>query len=285
MSALPTKYLSPLHLPFNHTCLAGRFCLAAPSADPGGAGVWLAVQGNDLLVAGGPADPALPGGDFGWAEGLYVGTWDAQPCRLVRLPHTAPRPAGLRAENLTVADPALPIELLSLGGMARMILHWEHHSRCCPGCGQPLARLPGEWGKCCATCATHLYPQVAPCAIVLVRRPGEVLLVRKPEWAPGRYGLVAGFIEIGECLEEAATREVAEETGVKLAGVRYVGSQCWPFPSQLMCGFVADYGGGEVVVDSRELADARWFALDALPTLPPKRSIARYLLDTELGLP
>jgi NAD+ diphosphatase len=71
---------------------------------------------------------------------------------------------------------------------------------------------------------------------------------------------------------------------VQASNVRYVGSQCWPFPSQLMCGFVADYAGGEVIVDTRELADARWFPIDALPDLPPKRSIARYILDTELGL-
>jgi NAD+ diphosphatase len=190
----------------------------------------------------------------------------------------------LRAESLVAAEPALPIELLSLGGLARMVLHWEHHSRCCPACGPPLERLPGEWGKRCAACVTHLFPQVAPCAIVLVRRPGEVLLTRKPEWAPGRYSLVAGFLEFGECLEEAAAREVREETGVAITGVRYLGSQCWPFPSQLMCGFVADYAGGEVTVDTRELADARWFRIDALPTLPPKRSIARYILDSELGL-
>jgi NAD+ diphosphatase len=284
MTPLPTAFASPLHLPFNHTCLAGRFQWSPPDADPGGAGVWLAVHGNDLLVAAETAEPVLPGVNCGWGEGLYLGTWDGRPCRLTRLSGTAPVPVGLRGENLFAAEPTLPIDLLSLGGLARMVLHWERHSRFCPACGQPLERLPGEWGKYCPACTTHLFPQVAPCAIVLVRRPGEVLLTRKPEWAPNRYSLVAGFIELGECLEEAAAREVLEETGVKVRNVQYLGSQCWPFPSQLMCGFVADYGGGEVTVDTRELADARWFEIDALPTLPPKRSIARYILDTELGL-
>jgi NAD+ diphosphatase len=284
MTALPATFASPLHLPFNHTCLGGRFQLAAPDADPGGAGVWLAVQGSDLLVAAASTGPVLPAEDCGWGEGLYLGSWDGQPCRLVQLPREALLPAGLQAESLTAADPALPIELLSLGGLGRMVLHWERHSCYCQGCGSVLQRLPGEWGKKCGSCAAHLYPQVAPCAIVLVRRPGEVLLTRKPEWAVNRYSLVAGFIEFGECLEEAAAREVLEETGVQASNVRYVGSQCWPFPSQLMCGFVADYAGGEVIVDTRELADARWFPIDALPVLPPKRSIARYILDTELGL-
>lgn len=281
---LPTRYASALHLPFNRTCLDGRLQLAAPDADPGGEGAWLAFQGNDLLVSGPVDRPELPAGGHDFADRLYLGQWDGRPCRLVRLPRATPLPQGLRQESLLAAEPLLPIELLSLGSLGRMVLHWERHSRHCPACGALLARLAGEWGKHCAGCTSHFFPQIAPCAIVLVQRPGEVLLTRKPEWAPNRYGLVAGFLEFGECLEEAAAREVLEETGVRVANVRYLGSQCWPFPSQLMCGFAADYAGGEISVDTRELADARWFPLDALPELPPKRSIARYLLDTLLGL-
>ena len=279
---LPTSYASPLHLPFNRHCLAGRLQLAAPDADPGGPGSWLVIQGGDLLVDGSLEHPRLPANEPTFADGLYLGQWDGQPCRLVRRSREAPLPAGLRAESLLAAEPALPIELLSLGGLGRMILHWERHSRHCPACGTALARLAGEWGKHCAGCANHFFPQLAPCAIVLVQRGDEVLLTRKPEWAPNRYGLVAGFVEFGEALEEAAAREVLEETGVRITNVRYLGSQCWPFPSQLMCGFAADYAGGEIHVDTRELADARWFRRDALPELPPKRSIARYLIDTLL---
>jgi NAD+ diphosphatase len=273
-----------MHLPFNRTCLDGCFHLAPPDADPGGSGVWLAVRGGDLLVTGSMERPALPEGEVVWREGCYLGSWDGRPCRLVRLEKDSPLPDGLRPENLLAATPVLPIELLSLGGLARMVLHWERHSRYCPACGVVMERLPGEWGKRCPDCTTTLFPQIAPCAIVLVRRPGEVLLARKPEWPANRYGLVAGFLEFGEGLEEAAAREVLEETGVRVDNVRYLGSQCWPFPSQLMAGFVADYAAGEITVDTRELADARWFPLDALPDLPPKRSIARYILDTELGL-
>lgn len=282
---LPNSYPAAQHLPFNRACLDGRLILTAPDLDPGTEGVWLALRGGELLVGGLPGEPLLPRGPFPWGDGLYLGTWDGRPCRLARLKREAPIPDGLRAESLTAAEPTLPIELLTLGGIARMLLHWERHSRFCPACAAPLERLPGEWGKRCAACGSHFFPQIAPCAIVLVRRPGEVLLVRKPEWAPERYGLVAGFVEFGECLEEAAAREVLEETGVKVRGVRYAGSQCWPFPSQLMCGFVAEYAGGEVTIDTRELADARWFPVEALPNLPPKRSIARYILDSELGLP
>ncbi len=112
-----------------------------------------------------------------------------------------------------------------------------------------------------------------------------MLLARKPNWFANRYSLVAGFQEFGESLEETAVREVAEETGVKVRNVCYIGSQCWPFPSQVMVGFVADYVEGEILVDTTELEDARWFPIDDLPELPPKRSIARYILDKTLDLP
>jgi len=134
-------------------------------------------------------------------------------------------------------------------------------------------------GKKCVACSYSHYPHIHPCAIVLVERPGEVLLVRKPAWPEGRYSLVAGFLEFGECLEETVTREVAEETGVTVEGIEYVGSQCWPFPSQLMAGFRARYKDGKVRPDLDELEDARWFPLSALPVLPPRRSISRFLID------
>ena len=96
----------------------------------------------------------------------------------------------------------------------------------------------------------------------------------------GCYSLVAGFVDFGESLEECALREIREETGIIAENIRYVGSQNWPFPAQLMAGFVADYAGGEIVVDKNELEDARWFSVEALPTLPPSRSIARWIIDT-----
>ena len=114
---------------------------------------------------------------------------------------------------------------------------------------------------------------------MLVRRGNELLLTRKAEWVSGRYSLVAGFLDFGESLEECAIREVREETSIEVCNVRYVGSQNWPFPAQLMAGFVADYVSGDICVDLHELEDARWFPSDALPLLPASRSIARWIID------
>ncbi|MDH3999276.1 MAG: NAD(+) diphosphatase [Desulfuromonadales bacterium] len=284
MSGLPQRYDSPLHLPFNRDSLQGCFELQAPDADPGGEGYGVLLRGNRLLVLEADGWFSLPCGQWREQTSLYLGLWRGLPCRLIEWPQDQPLPDGLSAQSLMDDDPALPIELLSLGGMARMIRYWAQRSRYCGCCGLEMDWLPGEWGRCCARCDEHFFPPIHPCAIVLVRRPGQVLLTRKEIWAPGRYSLVAGFQEFGENLEETAIREVREETGVDIGNVRYVGSQCWPFPSQTMVGFVADYLGGELVVDKNELDDARWFDLKALPSLPPKRSIARYILDTALEL-
>jgi NAD+ diphosphatase len=287
MSGLPKSYPSPTHLPFNSTCLHNRFSLATPDADPGGAGYWLALSETDLLVEPSADGCRLPFGSYDeWStrQPLFLGHWDGHPCRLVKMTQDESSPVGLESLSLVTPEPALPIDIFSLGGLARMVRHWEHNSLCCGICGQPMERLPGEWGKQCPSCRYHQFPKIAPCVIVLVQRSGEVLLTRKAEWAPNRYSLVAGFLDFGECLEEAVAREIKEETGVEVTNIRYLGSQCWPFPSQVMCGYVADYVSGEVVVETKELEDARWFAVDDLPALPPKRSIARYILDTVLGL-
>lgn len=283
MSSLPEYYASPLHLPFNRTCLDEPFALRGPCQGSAAPGYGVLLHGDKMLAVKEHGRLILPYGEWPHDSSLFIGYWQDKPCYLVHVTGDKKIPANLEMYGLLDENPELPIELLSVGGMGRMILHWQDRSKFCGYCGQPTKWLGGEWGRLCGSCGKHAFPAIHPCAIVLVTRPGEVLLTRKSGWASGRYSLVAGFQEFGESLEETAIREVAEETGVIVNNVRYVGSQCWPFPSQVMVGFVADYLGGDVQVDTTELADARWFATDDLPNLPPKRSIARYILDTFLG--
>ena len=282
MTSLPEHYASPLHLPFNRACLTEQLALQSPGDDPGGPGYGVLLRGSKMLAARQRERLVLPCGEWPEQRSLYLGRWQGQPCRLIELDNADVFPGDFEEHGLLDERPQLPIDLLSLGGMARMILHWQARSLFCGYCGQPTRWLAGEWGRNCDACSAHAFPAIHPCAIVLITRPGQVLLTRKSNWAPNRYSLVAGFQEFGESLEETAIREAAEETGVRVSNVRYVGSQCWPFPSQVMVGFVADYVAGEIQVDTAELEDARWFAVDDLPALPPKRSIARYILDKAL---
>jgi NAD+ diphosphatase len=114
---------------------------------------------------------------------------------------------------------------------------------------------------------------------VLVFRGEEALLIRKAEWPPGYYSLPSGFCDFGESLEECARREVEEETGIGIRNLHYVGSQCWPFPGQLMIGFTADYADGEIVVEREELEDAAWFPRNSLPPTFSMKSIAGWMMN------
>ncbi len=277
---------STIELPFNRGHLDQDFSFSVPDQDPGGDGFWLLMRGMTVLVTSTPSGLVLPFGACpvrGQGEPLYIGQWQGQPCRLIAVDAAVEVPASLIACHLRSPDQPLPLAVLSLAGMGRAILHWEEESSFCGNCGAAMVRLPGEYGKTCSQCTTLHYPRIHPCVIGLVIKGDELLLTHKAEWTDGRYGLVAGFVEFGECLEEAMAREVYEETNIRIDNIRYVGSQSWPFPSQLMCGFVADYVSGDVNLNDHELADARWFKVDELPTIPPKRSIARFLIDCAKG--
>ncbi len=198
--------------------------------------------------------------------------------------------------TLPASDLPAPLELVDLrqtygelsqpeyilAGLASQIAHWDLTTRFCPACGTATEHMAHERAKNCPTCNLRQYPRVSPAIIVLIHRPGQILLTRQPSWPPNRYSLVAGFVEAGESFEECVVREVAEEVGVRVTNIRYQGSQAWPYPHQVMVGFTAEYDGGDIMVEEAELEDARWFDLDDLPGLSPPLSISRQLLDFHL---
>ncbi len=280
--------LLPVYLPFNRESLVGRF-VPSKNADPptDRQGYWLLVQDNSLLVLedgdGGrlriPQGPLPDGFDRPVGPTVHLGSYRGAPCWAASIPSDASVPPGFRRETLLPIQTRLTDDVLSLGGLALQAIHWELTSLHCPRCGEQTVSMAGERGKRCPACAYEHYPHLHPAVIVLVRDGDRVLLTRKSFWPKGRYGLVAGFVDVGESLEGAAQREVREEVGVEIRDLQYAGSQYWPFPSQIMVGFTAEYSSGEVHVDRQELEDARWFSIHELPDLPPKLSIARFLLD------
>ena len=143
-------------------------------------------------------------------------------------------------------------------------------------------RRQSEISLICTGCGTELWPQLSPCVMVLVRKGDEALLVHAANFRRPFFGLVAGFVETGETLEECVRREVAEETGLQIENIRYAASQSWPFPAQLMIGFTADYAGGEVRFADGELTAGGFFSRDKLPMIPPPPSLARKLIDSWL---
>ena len=152
-------------------------------------------------------------------------------------------------------------------------------------------RFDTDISKKCEHCGKEVWPQLATAVIVLVRRKttaddgtikDEVLLVHANNFRDDHYGLVAGFVETGETLEEAVRREVQEETGLHITNLRYFGSQPWPYPCGLMVGFTADYDFGKIHLQRSEISKGAWFDKDHLPHIPEKLSIARQLIDSWL---
>ncbi|MFC5287375.1 NAD(+) diphosphatase [Actinokineospora guangxiensis] len=206
-------------------------------------------------------------------------------------------PDGTEWHDLRAVGGLLDDTAAGLFTTAVALRAWHAKARFCARCGAAVLRSAGGWATTCSGCGREEYPRTDPAVICLVHDGagvnGErVLLARQPVWPAERYSVLAGFVEAGESLEACVEREVAEEVGVTVRGVRYLGSQPWPFPRSLMIGFaaVADPAQPLRLADG-EIEEARWVpraqvraALAAggeLPglRLPGETSIARQMLD------
>ena len=174
-------------------------------------------------------------------------------------------------------------EMYQLAGKCAELVYWDQNSKYCGCCGAPM-KWHTEISKHCTECGKELWPQLQTAIIVRVTRGEEVLMVHAHTFRPGFYGLVAGFVETGETLEECVQREVWEETHLRVKNIRYFASQPWPFPAGLMVGFTAEYDSGELQLQRSELGGGGWFRKDSLPTeIPNRSSLTRWLLDDWLS--
>jgi NAD+ diphosphatase len=209
----------------------------------------------------------------------YLGTLDGEHCWSAELIPDAPLPDSTGLVNLRALYDGLPESHYALAGRAAQIVAWERDHQFCGRCGAPTERVPGERGRRCVNCDLTAYPRLSPAIIVLIERGDQILLARGRAFAPRRFGIVAGFVEPGESLEDAVHREVREEVGFEIADLAYFGSQPWPFPHGIMIGFCANHLRGEIALNDGELAEAGWYGVDDLPDIPTKLSIARRLID------
>lgn len=212
-------------------------------------------------------------------DALYLGELDGEPCFAQHLGRDAEPPAGTTRMALRQLFGALSEEQFGVAGRALGLTTWDFDHRHCGRCGSPTKRSGAERTRICTACEHGAYPRLSPAVIMLVERDGKALLGRNARFSLPFFSTLAGFVEVGETLEETVAREVREEAGVEVGDIRYFGSQPWPFTSSLMIGFTAQWTSGEIVVDPTEIAEASWFAPDALPQVPPKLSIARALID------
>jgi NAD+ diphosphatase len=260
---------------------------------PGGRVLLLDADGRAAAMEDGapctPSGLAISEGPGGIGAAVFLGLdaeghgWFALDAALTAFV----APAFIDLRSAAAQWPALPTAAFA---QARAMQHWRVRHRHCGVCGAELEFLRGGWLGRCTGCAVEHYPRTDPAVIVAVGDGRRLLLGRQREWPARRYSVVAGFVEPGESLEQAVVREVAEETGLRVRACRYLASQPWPFPGQLMVGFLAEANADDPQVGD-ELEDARWFDAEQIraalageddgagPLLSPSISISRWLMQ------
>ena len=188
-------------------------------------------------------------------------------------------PEGFEWMRLRPAYSVLAEQQYNNAGKAFQLLFWDINSKFCPRCGTATIHARDIMKKC-PNCGKEIFPHVSPAILVLIKKGEEVLLVRSRNFRGTFFGLVAGFVETGESLEECVRREVMEETGLTIKGLRYYGNQTWPYPSNLMVGFIAEYESGTIKLQDDELSAGNFFSRDNLPEIPTHPSLARRMIDS-----
>lgn len=192
---------------------------------------------------------------------------------------TSVLPPGYTTQTLRLYNAAQDDDEVLRTSRAKALAEWLAGTRYCSRCGKPLLPHSTLTALQCPECNNLIFPRIEPCIIVLVSRGKEMLLARHVQRNQEIYACIAGFIEAGESVEHAVEREIFEETGIRVKNVTYFGSQSWPYPSQLMLAFTAEYASGELKLQEDELSDAGWFTPDNCPATPPPGSIAYQLIQ------
>ena len=163
---------------------------------------------------------------------------------------------------------------------ARGMLHWARNQRFCGACGGATVSEQAGHVRRCGACRKMHFPRIEPAVIMLVEAPDRERCLLARHRGAAAYSTLAGFLEIGESLEDAVRRELVEEAGVRVGEVVYQASQAWPFPSGLMVGFRALADTETIAVDHDELDEARWFTRAEVRALGDRRpdSIESFLV-------
>jgi NAD+ diphosphatase len=242
--------------------------LATAARDPKTAMVVLAGD-LPILKAGEPGTSLLPASGLSrlpaHQEQVFLGTLGERP---VVATLAAPEAAELFQEDPAFAVVDLrsiavrglvPAEELGLLAMAKSLLDWHRRHRFCANCGAPTQPAQAGFRRDCASCGAQHFPRTDPVVIMLITRGDKCLMGRQPRFAEKMYSCLAGFLEPGETIEDAVRRETFEEASIRVGAVRYMTSQPWPFPSNIMIGCIGEALTDEIAFDGEELEDARWF--------------------------
>jgi NAD+ diphosphatase len=186
--------------------------------------------------------------------------------------------------SLRVLLGAIPDNLFSICSRSLQIVEWFNSHRYCGRCGSKMNSHAQERGMQCECTKILTYPRISPCVIVLVTNGDYLLLAHNKNFPGSFYSTLAGFIEAGENAEDAIHREILEEVSIEVKNITYFGTQSWPFPSQLMIGYHAEFLKGDIKPDGIEIDEAKWFHKDEMPSVPSgKISISGKLIEDYLS--
>lgn len=203
---------------------------------------------------------------------LFLGTRDGVPIFAFHIQRDNEITEAESFQDMRVVAAQLSPTELALAGRAKALLEWHASHTFCAKCGKQSFPQRGGTSRKCPSCGTDHFPRVNPVTIMLVVNGDQCLLGRGHGWPDGAFSALAGFISPGETIEEGCAREIFEEVGVKVTNQRYIFSQPWPFPSQLMIGLICETTETELTIDEKEIEDAQWYSREQVEAVFAKRS-------------
>ena len=224
--------------------------------------------------------------DLKWSEmkmvnKQFIGYLNDKPCHILEIDEDSKLDNDLILTPLRNLLGRIPDSLFTICSRSLQLSEWRRNNQFCGVCGTKMKMHETERAMFCECNNVLVYPRISPCVIVLVTRGEELLLAHNKNFPGTFYSTLAGFIEAGESAESAIHREIFEEVKVKVQNIKYFGSQSWPFPSQLMLGYHAEYLEGEITPDGEEIDLADWFHYKDLPQVPTGNiSISGQLIES-----
>ena len=226
--------------------------------------------------------------DLKWSEmemvnKQFIGYLNDKPCYILEIAEDSKLDNDLILTPLRNLLGRIPDSLFTICSRSLQLSEWRRNNQFCGVCGTKMKMHETERAMFCECNNVLVYPRISPCVIVLVTRGEELLLAHNKNFPGTFYSTLAGFIEAGESAESAIHREIFEEVKVRVQNIKYFGSQSWPFPSQLMLGYHAEYLEGEITPDGVEIDLADWFHYKDLPNVPTANiSISGQLIESYL---
>ena len=250
--------------------------------------ILIILRGQEFLTSKNSEFLIFEEDDLKWSEmemfnKQFIGYLNDQPCCLLEITPESKLDDDLVLTPLRNLLGRIPDSLFTVCSRSLQLSEWIRNNQFCGVCGTKMKMHETERAMFCECNNVLVYPRISPCIIVLVTKGEELLLAHNKNFPGTFYSTLAGFIEAGESAESAIHREIFEEVKVRVQNIKYFGSQSWPFPSQLMLGYHAEYLEGEITPDGEEIDLADWFHYKDLPNVPTGNiSISGQLIESYL---